>query len=75
MIEGKVVIVSTGQAGTLIQIDGKDVWVLLRNLDIWTGKLSQIFEPQSKEHLDACPIDVPRIEAKRTIRQDDNYED
>ena len=74
MIEGKVVIVSTSQAGTIAQIDGKNVWVLLRNHDIWTGNLSQVYEPQSKEHLDACPIDVPRIEAKRSIRQD-SYED
>jgi len=75
MIEGDVVICATSQAGSIVQIDGKNVWVLLRNHDIWTGLLSQTYKPQSKEHLDACPIDVARVEAKRTIREDSGYED
>ena len=74
MVEGDIVICSTSQAGTLIQIDGKNAWVFLRNGDIWTGFLSQIYKPQSQEHLDACPINVPRIEAKRTIREE-RYEE
>lgn len=70
LVEGSVVICSTGQAGSLIQIDGKNVWVLLRNNDIFTGTSHQIRIPQGQEDLDAAPIDISRIEVKRSTRPD-----
>ena len=69
--EGNVVIVSTSQAGTLIQIVKNDVWVLLTNRDIWTGPLHGIRYPQDQADLDAAPLNVERLEEKRTIRPKD----
>lgn len=62
--EGDVVICSTGQAGTLIQIIGKDIWVLLTNGDIWTGQLHGARLPQNEEDLAACPLNIDRLEKK-----------
>lgn len=62
--EGHVVIVATGQAGTIVQLGGTDIWVLLNNHDVWVGSSKQVQFPQSREHLDACPIDVERFEER-----------
>jgi len=61
--EGSVVVVATGQAGSVIQT-GIEIWVLLANNDIWVGSAKQAFPPQSAEHLAACPLDVERFEAR-----------
>ena len=68
--EGDVVIYLTGQAGTVTQITGQDVWILLRNADIKVGFIREIRFPQDQADLDACPIDVERVEPKRSIRSD-----
>ena len=60
MTEGTVVIVGTGQAGTIVEM-GKDVWVLLANYNLWIGPFHQIREPQSAEDLAACPLEVDRF--------------
>jgi hypothetical protein len=65
---GSVVICATSQAGTVVQITGKDVWVLLRNNDVWVGLDHDIRNPQDQADLDACPIDVERLEIKRSPR-------
>ena len=69
-IEGDVVICGSGQAGTVIQ-SGRDVWVFLRNGDVWTGPAHQIRFPQDQADLDAAPINVERLEAKRVIQDRD----
>lgn len=61
--EGTVVVVSTGQAGTVVQT-GTEIWVLLANNDIWVGSSKQAFPPQSAEHLASCPLDVERFEER-----------
>jgi hypothetical protein len=58
--EGEVVIIGTGQAGTVISLN-KDYCVLLANGDLWYGFESQMRYPQSKEDLDACPLNVDRF--------------
>jgi hypothetical protein len=69
--EGVVVICNdTGQAGTIVEDEGRDVWVLLRNSNIWTGSKSMIRLPQNQEDLDACPIDVERVEPKVKRREE-----
>lgn len=62
--EGSVVICSTGQAGTLTQVIGGDVWVLLANKDLWVGTTTQIRYPQDRADLDACPLEVERLEKR-----------
>ena len=60
-----VVIVSTGQAGTIMQSSAGQLWVLLRNYDVWTGDSNRVRLPQDQADLDACPVDVERLESKR----------
>jgi hypothetical protein len=67
-IEGDVVICTTTQAGTIIGMMGKNVWVLLRNGDIFTGLFHEIRYPQDQVDLDSCPLDVERLEKKRSSR-------
>jgi hypothetical protein len=67
--EGSVVICLTSQAGTIIQLTSQDVWVLLANKDVWVGPIRAIRFPQDQADLDACPLNVQRIEEKRSIRQ------
>lgn len=64
MTPGTVVICGDGRAGTIEIVVGSTVWVLTRNHHIWIGPLNQCREPQSQEDLDACPVDVPRLEQK-----------
>lgn len=59
--EGCVVITKTTQAGTVIQMDGSEAWVLLANGDIWTGPLHSVREPQDQADLNACPLEVERF--------------
>ena len=55
--EGDVVIlVSTGQAGTIFYLDAKSAWVLLTCGNIWIGSKREIRIPQDQSDLDACPI-------------------
>lgn len=66
--EGVVVICcDTGQAGTIIENVGRNVWVLLRNSNIWVGSTSMCRLPQDQADLDAAPIDVERSEKPRII--------
>lgn len=58
--EGDVVIVGTGQAGTLINT-GSQFAVLLRNGDLWYGHPGLVRIPQSQEDLDAAPIEFDRF--------------
>lgn len=60
---GTVVIVGTGQAGTVIWLN-KEYWVLLANGDFWHGFESQMHEPQSQEELKAAKYDVDRFEGR-----------
>ena len=69
-VEGSVVICSTSQAGTLVQLAKGDIWVLLRNGDIFTGSVHEIRFPQDDQDLQACPIDVEHQEVKRSARSD-----
>lgn len=57
---GDVVIVKTGQAGSIHWILPEEVCVLLRNGDIWYGPEYEIRFPSSKKELKACPIDVDK---------------
>lgn len=67
--EGDVVISTVqGQAGTVIQVADGEVWVLLRNGDLLTGPIHQIRFPQNQADLDAAPVDVERIEQKRSAK-------
>jgi hypothetical protein len=70
--EGVIVIVcSTGQAGTVVQNNNNELWILLANGDICVCQANRVRLPQSQEDLDACPLDVERIEPKITPRLDD----
>lgn len=56
---GDVVIVSTGQAGTVWMITHELV-VLLRNGDIWYGQEYEARFPSSKKELKECPVDLEK---------------
>jgi len=60
--EGRVVIVPTGQAGTIVNCGPSDIWVLLLNGDIWVGNAKLAYEPQSSEELALAPLNVDRFE-------------
>jgi hypothetical protein len=70
-VEGVVVIVGSGQAGTIVEVTGRDVWVLLRNGDVWIGPMSQIRLPQDQADIDAAPLNVERLEKRPEIRERD----
>lgn len=58
--ENQVVMVSSGQAGTVCGfING--VMVLLRNGDIWYGSESECWEPTSPEELAAAILNVDKF--------------
>jgi hypothetical protein len=67
-IEGSVIIVSTGQSGTIIQ-KYDDLWVLLLNNDIWVGPSNMCRFPQDEEDLKNCPLEVERFEAREKINR------
>jgi len=58
--EGEVVIVGTGQAGTVIGLY-KQYIVLLANGNLWYGFESQMHRPTSREELDLCPLETDRF--------------
>lgn len=62
---GDVVIVKTGQAGTVLHVNDKEMAVLLRNRDIWYGQEYDARFPSSKQELKACPIDVDKWEERK----------
>lgn len=64
IFEGSVVICGSGQSGSIIQMDSKNVWVLLKNSNIWIGPMHQVRLPQDQEDLDSCPLEVERIPNK-----------
>jgi len=64
MVEGSVVIVSSGQAGTLVARSGESVTVLLRSGYLWQGPINQCRIPQDEQDLAACPIHVERVSPK-----------
>jgi hypothetical protein len=57
--EGDVVIVSTGQAGTVWFVTD-EVGVWLRNGDIWYGPEYSVRFPVNSKELKKCPIDVDK---------------
>lgn len=61
-LEGTVVIIPTGQAGSIVNCGPNDIWVLLRNGDIWVGSAKLAYEPQSAEELALAPLEVDRFE-------------
>lgn len=67
---GNVMICSTGQAGTIIEKIKRDVWILLRNGDIWIGPIGMCRLPQDEVDLNSCPIEVERLEPKIIRRED-----
>ncbi len=66
--EGDIVIVLTGQAGSVIWLSGTEMSVLLRNGDIWTGPKRGVRHPQDAADLASCPVDVERTPTKRKAR-------
>jgi len=66
---GNVVVCATGQAGTVIELTKRNVWVLLQNNDIWVGSASHIRFPQDEADLAACPLNVERFEPRIKRRE------
>lgn len=62
-IEGDVVIVGTGQAGTVIQVIGRDLMVLKTNMEIWMGNDGHCYHPDA-DVLAAAPLEVDRFEGR-----------
>lgn len=60
--DGDVVIVGSGQAGTVIENVRGSVVVLLANYDLWTGPSTQVHIPTSPEELAQAPLEVDRFE-------------
>ncbi len=62
LTEGSVVMVDTGQAGTVVERPSQsEVVVLLRNGDLWRGSVGKVWVPQSEEELGAAIEDVDRL--------------
>lgn len=60
--EGDVVIVAhTMQAGTIVKVEKKDIWVLLTCGDFWRGSPRDIRYPQDAADLAACVLEVSRL--------------
>lgn len=64
IVEGNVVICSTGQAGTFIGIESGQACVLLANSCFWYGNPHQMRIPQSESDLLAAPLEVDRFEGR-----------
>jgi len=58
---GTVVIVDSGQAGTIWWIEGQEICVGLANCDLWYGYEGQLRIPNNREELKACPKDLPHF--------------
>lgn len=74
--EGDVVIAGTGQAGTVVQVIGRDLMVLLANSNIWQGNDGHCYHPDA-DVLAAAPLEVDRFEnrdkAKPIKRSRDDF--
>lgn len=64
IVEGCVVIVGTGQAGTYIGTESGQACVLLTNSCFWYGSPKEMMLPQDRAHLDAAPLEVDRFEGR-----------
>lgn len=64
--EGDVVIVQTGQAGTVIQAIGRDLMVLLANGNIWQGNDGHCYHP-ADDVLALAPLEVDRFEGREKV--------
>jgi hypothetical protein len=63
LVPGMVVIVlSTGQCGTIHWTNGEEADVILRCLDVWHGQLKFLRVPADREETDRCPLLAPRFE-------------
>lgn len=60
-----MILIPTGQAGTIVSTNGENIQVLLRSGEIWTGASNQCRQPQSEADLAAAPIIVDRPEPRR----------
>jgi hypothetical protein len=60
MSPGTVVIIPTGQCGTLEWSTSTDCLVHLANGDIWQGPVSQIRATTDRAEQDAAPRDIER---------------
>ena len=58
--EGSVVICDSGQIGCIVQLDGQQAFVLLKNMGIWHGIVNRLREPQDQADIDACPLEIER---------------
>jgi hypothetical protein len=67
MNEGDVVVVSTGQVGTLFHFSQSIAFVILRNGEIWTGNPGMVRKPQDCE-IEQAPVEVERFEAREKRR-------
>ena len=70
--EGDVIICGTSQAGTVIQINGRNLMVLLTNGLIWKGSDGHCYHPDA-DVLAAAPLEVDRFEDRekaKPIRRD-----
>lgn len=65
--EGDVVIAGTGQAGTVIQVNGRDLMVLLTNMLIWQGSDGHCYHPDA-DVLAAAPLNVDRFEDREKAK-------
>ena len=72
MIEGAVVIVDTGQAGTVFISTSVSIHVILANGDLWQGQPGRAREPQSPEDLAAAPLNVDRLEKPKPRRKQED---
>jgi hypothetical protein len=63
--EGTVVVVDTGQAGTVIHASQTMLMVCLANSDMWYGAPSQAYLPTTREELDAAPLNIDRFSQSR----------
>ena len=70
MKEGTVVIVATGQCGTIVAIASAiyGAIVLLRNGEMWQGPLAMCHEPQSAEEMESAPLEVEKEKPKKRRR-------
>ena len=78
IVEGTVVIVDTGQAGTVVQKTHGGIVVLLQNLNLWHGHPGKVYVPTTQEELDAAILEIDRFaqrekgtgKKKRTVYTD-----
>lgn len=61
--QGSVVIVGTGQAGTVVEKWAEQVMVLLTNGEIWYGSAKHTYIPDA-DVLALAPLEVDRFEGR-----------